>query len=291
MPLITLTSATDTVVLYGDDPYASGFTYRNDTLSEWYAFAGADAKSEKRPNGPGAFGFGKLYANPKALAVKGSFWGASQTEAAYARRRLTGLFADGNGITMTVVDELGTWTRRLHLLEADVPFLPYPNFEFTLNLEASDPKRYGPTQLIPIAVPSPSSGLIWPLGTAASGLYFDWGTAGTDGRGIFTNIGNASTIPSFGLDGGGIANGFRITEVETGRELTYSADVVAGIPVFLNGVTQGVQLGGSGDYRTRLTRRGWPTIPPSSTRTYQFTPLGAVTGTPVLTMSVAIADL
>lgn len=474
MPLITLQSSTDVVVLYGDDPYASGFTYRNDTLTSWYKFAGADGKLEKRPNGVGTFGVGKLYPNEQTLEVKGSFWGGSAIDATYARERLTGLFADGDPVTYTVADETGAWSRQVNLLEADVPYLPYPNFEFTLNLVAVDPRRFGPTQTFTTGVPVAASGLIWPLGSssrytryawtgtayaststvttstttrtnystnpspeggtttglttnpygptgtiavssdrarlatrmkswrylavgggngegvsftvptgrryvsiwvynpstsgvdhlgitglptgggaqtpvtrttakdawvqlfldmggtsggtavvynddspalagtsfyftdiyigddqldyfdgafASTTFYFDWGTAGNGGRVAFTNTGNAATVPSFGVDGGGIANGFAITEVETGRQLIYATDVVSGTPITLNGMTQAVQINGAGDYRQRLTKRAWPTIPPRSTRTYQFTPLGAIIGSPALSMSVAAAKL
>ena len=56
-----------------------------------------------------------------------------------------------------------------------------------LVLVAPDPRRYGPLETASDGMPSPGGGLFWNLGTAPSGLFFDWGAAGTLGQVTFTN--------------------------------------------------------------------------------------------------------
>lgn len=292
MPQIILSSSTDSITLYGDDPYASGFTYRNETLTSWYELPDVEAQIDSRPNDYGAFGWERIYAGAAKPQITGTFFGSSLIDAAAARRRLTGLYASGTPITMTVIDELGTFSRSVNVIAASVPWDPTAIFEFTLGTVAVDPRRYGVLQNITTGTPTASSGLVWPLGSGGAGVaYFNWGTAGNSGTVSFTNSGNAQTIPAMTVTGGSIANGFRITEVETSRELTYAADVASTDVIRLDGRTKTVTINGSGAFSQRLSSRRWPFIPAKATRTYLFTPLGATTGTPTLSMAVATADL
>lgn len=291
MPTIILASPTDSVTLYGDDPYASGFTYRNETLTSWYELPDVEASIEARPNDVGAFGWERVYAGAAKPQITGTFFGSSLVDAANARNRLTGLYSGGAPITMTVIDERGTYSRSLNVIAANVPWDPTAVFEFTLGTVAVDPRRYGVTQTFTTGVPTSSSGLIWPLGTATSGRFWDWGTAGVAGTVTFTNAGNAQTLPAMTIGGGAILGGFRITEVETGRELTYAFDVNASDVIRLDSRTKTVTINSSGAYSQRLSSRRWPLIPAKSTRTYLFTPLGTITGAPTMSVAVATADL
>lgn len=291
MPTVILASDTDTVTLYGDDPYASGFTYRNDTLTSWYELADVEASVEARPNDVGAFGWERVYAGAAKPQIVGTFWGSSLAEAADARNRLTGLYANGTPIMMTVIDERGTYSRSVNVVAATVPWDATAVFEFTLGTVAVDPRRYGVQQVFTTGAPTPSSGLTWPLGTASSGRYFDWGTVGVSGTVSFTNAGNAQTLPAFTVGNGQINGGFRITEIETGRELTYAFDVSASDAIRLDSKTKTVTINGSGAYSQRLSSRRWPFVPAKATRTYLFTPLGAITGAPTMSVAVATADL
>lgn len=478
MPTITLASGTDTIVLDGRDPAVSGFTYRNSSLETWYDLPDVTADMNALPNANGDFGWDRLYAAAAKPIISGSFWGFGSTQlAAQARRRITGLYNAGKPITMTVSDELGTFTRQVNVVDASPKWENDGNFEFTISTVAPDPRRYGALISNTIGLPSASSGLIWPLGTSTKGVkyawigtpnassstettngtvtrtnyvqdpsfegavnpvagdstfsrstawstsgsqsaqvvptgsssdtfiqipfaaltsgtryrvtadvqlpaaqvgalfgarargisvfldgveynstqapnaagvtrvavsfvasantalvrlyngsngtadivrfdsvlitedanaqtyfdgntpasgignYWDWGTAGVSGQLAYTNGGNAGTHPSFTIQGGALSGGFRITEIETGRQLTYASSVAASDVVTLDGRNRVVAINGSGNYNQRLSMRQWFTIPPQATRTYQFTPLGGTTGAPTMTLTVATADL
>lgn len=289
--VVELISANDSIAFY-PSPDVNGWVYDNDTLKAWYASPQSEAKINKRANAHGAFGLGQVFKKEHHPIVSGKFYGATATDALVARNRLNALAMDGNSITMRVTDELGPSTREVWLLESDTEFLyDFAYFPFDLSLVAPDPRRYGALYSATDGMPSAGGGLFWNLGTAPSGLYFDWGVAGTLGQVSFTNTGGAETFPRIEVGGAGsFAAGFRLTEIETGRELTYVQSTNFGDVVVFDSRTGRATLG-SGDVTKYLTSRDWFAVPAGATRRYQVNPLGAVTGSPTVAIYVAPANM
>lgn len=289
MTTVELISATDTIV-FAPTPDLTGWVYDNETLDAWYALPSTDAKLAKRANAHGAFGLGQIFTKEARPIVTGQYYGTTATDALVARNRLNALFLDGKPLTMRVTDELGTTTRTVWLLESSSAFrYDFSHFPFDVSLVAPDPRRYGPTTSDTEGMPSTGSGLVWNLGTAPSGLYFDWGTAGVLGQVEFTNTGIATTLPRIEVGGAGsFAAGFRITEVETGRELIFERATNAGEVIVFDSRTQRATLG-QGDMTAFLSSRDWFAIPAGATRRYQINPLGGVTGAPTITLYAAPA--
>jgi hypothetical protein len=130
-------------------------------------------------------------------------------------------------------------------------------------------------------MPSASSGLVYPLYSTAGGTRSYGVVSGSTGRVTVANPGNTTTYPAILVGSGGdMADGFTVTEVETGRTLIYSAGT-GGAIVRLDSRTERATIGGS-DVTTNLTRREWPSIPARSSRQYQINPLGSVTGSPTM---------
>lgn len=290
MPTVELISATDTITFAATPDVAGGWVYDNDTLDAWYAFPGAESKIAKRPNSHGAFGLGQIFAKEARPIVSGQYYGADAASALVARQRLAALFSDGRSVTMRVTDELGATTRTVWLLEASTSFrYDFAHFPFDLSLVAPDPRRYGATVADSEGMPSAGSGLEWDLGTAGSGLYFEWGSAGVLGQVEFTNTGTVPTLPRIEVGGAGAFDaGFRITEVETGRELTFERTTNLGEVIVFDSRTQRASLA-SGDVTAFLSSRDWFAIPAAATRRYQVNPLGAVSGSPTITLYAAPA--
>lgn len=289
--IVELISATDTIAFH-PTPDVTGWVYDNETLNAWYALPSADAKLSKRPNAHGAYSPGQIFTDEHRPVVSGQYYGASTTAALVARNRLNALFSDGLPVTMRVTDELGATTRQVWLLEAATTFrYDFSHFPLDLSLVAPDPRRYGGTLRTSAGMPSAGSGLVWNLGTAVSGLYFDWGTAGVLGQVQYMNDGNATTLPRIEVGGaGGFDVGFRVTEIETGRELTFVRATSTGDIIVLDSRTQRATISnGGGDVTAALSSRDWFEIPAGATRRYQITPLGAVTGAPTITLYVAPA--
>lgn len=291
--LVELISATDSIAFAPTPDAAGGWVYNNATLDEWYRLASADPKLSKRPNAHGSFNLGQIFTKEHRPIVNGQYYGTSAADALAQRNRLNALFSDGQAVTMRVTDELGPTTRRVWLLEASTAFrYDLSHFPFDLALVAPDPRRYGATVSDSEGMPTAGSGLVWNLGTSGSGLYFDWGTAGVEGIVQFTNAGSASTFPRIEVGGAGSfdAAGFRITEIETGRELTFVRSTNLGEVIVFDSHTQRATLA-AGDVTAFLLSRDWFSIPAGATRRYQINALGSVTGSPTITIYAAPASM
>jgi hypothetical protein len=290
--IVELISPTD-VITFRPVPDAGGWVYNNATLDAWYALPSTDPKLSKRPNAHGAYGLGQIFAKEHRPVINGQYYGVSAADALAQRNRLNGLFADGKPVTMRVTDDLGATTRQVWLLEASTSFrYDFSHFPFDLALVAPDPRRYGPMMSDSEGMPSAGSGLVWNLGTAGSGLYFDWGSAGVLGQVEYTNTGSASTFPRIEVGGAGSfdAAGFRITEIETGRELTFVRSTNLGEVIAFDSRTQRATLA-AGDVTAFLLSRDWFSIPAGATRRYQINALGSVTGSPTITIYAAPASM
>lgn len=289
--IVELVSPTDTITFY-HAPVGEGWVYNNATLAAWYALPKTDPKHNKRPNAHGTFGLGKVYVGEHRPIINGQYYGASPEDALVARDRLNAMFNDGESILMRVTDSRGTQTREVWLLEADTDFhYDFSHFPLDVVFSAPDPRRYGAEVNDTDTMPEASGGLHWDLGTAPSGLFWDWGDAGVLGQVSFTNAGNATTFPRIEVGGeGSFAAGFRVTEIETGRELTFERVLNEGDLVIFDSRTQRATLG-NGDVTGALSSRDWFEIPKGQTRRYQINPLGAVAGSPTITIYAAPASL
>jgi len=290
---VTLTSASDSITFRALPEAASGFVYDNETLERWYALPSTDPKVNKRPNAHGAFGLGQVFAKEAKPLIAGQYYGTSSADAKAARRRLSAMFADGFPVTMSVTDEDGyTETRTVTVADFSAPFTAdFSHFTFDIETIATDPRRYGATASASTDMPTASSGLVWNLGSAPSGRFFEWGTPGNPGIVTFTNTGGSATYPRLEVGGpGNISGGFRITEIETGRELIYTRTITSGQIVVLDSRTERASLG-TGDVTAGLSKRQWFRIPAGATRRYQITPLGPYSGAPAMTLYTASANL
>lgn len=288
--LITLTSAKDSIVFAPTPDLANGWVYNNATLDAWYRLADIEAKLNKRPNAHGTYTPDQLFAKEHRPVISGQHYATSASDAMAARNRLLAMFNDGQSVIMQVADDYVTTTREVWLIESSAPFrYDFAHFPFDIVFVAPDPRRYALPVSAEDGLPMGSSGLVWNLGTAGSGLFFDWGTPGRLGRVAFTNRGQAATLPVIEVGGaGGFDVGFRVTEIETGRELAVARVTAAGDIIRLDSLTERATLNG-GDVTNSLTRRQWFSVPAGETRNYQLTPTGSTTGAPTIKLTAASA--
>lgn len=290
---VELVSPTDSITFHAT-PDVNGWVYDNKTLDDWYRLPKTSPKIHKRPNAHGAYGLGQIFTDEALPVIVGQRFDETPALALAARERLAGFFEEGNPVVMRVNDELGTTSRIVWIVDFVAPFHHgFDHFNFDMALVAPDPRRYGAAATDTEGMPSAGTGLVWNLGTAGSGLYFDWGTEGVLGRVEYTNTGRASTFPRIEVGGAGSFDaGFRITEMETGRELTFTRPTVTGdVIVFDSRTERATILNGGGDVTGFLSSRKWFEIPKGATRRYQITPLGSVAGSPTITLYAAPAYL
>lgn len=278
---ITLTADAATVVITGDGVY-TGATY--DRLDGWYGIADVDLALVKRPGAPGSFAPTQTYPDARAISIEGDYYGSSRADAVAMRETLALLYNDGRPVTMTVADDLRTTSREVLIASISFPWTIHPEFEFTIDMSAADPRRYGVSVSADTGLATSGEGLEWPLVWP-----LDWGTVGATGRLQVTNDGNTETASRFIVSGGEMPDGFEIVNVTTGQRIIYLGPLVTGSTVEIDSATQTAVINGSGPGSRYLSSPQWWGIPPHATVEIQFLARGAVTGAPTLTVYTAPA--
>lgn len=289
--IVEILTPTDTITFY-PTPDMGGFVYDNDTLDAWYRQAEVELDANKRPNAHGTYDLGEVYLKEHKPVISGQYYGLSRQDALAQRDRLAAIFNEGRAVVMRVTDEIQATSRVVWLVDRDAPFRnDFVHFSFDLSFVAPDPRRYATGVSTTEGMPSSGSGLAWPLGSSPTGLFFDWGEPGTLGQIAFTNAGQATTYPRIEVGGAGeLSAGFRVTEIETGREIRVARQLLVGDVIVLDSRTGRATLNG-GDVTGSLSSRQWFAVPAGTTRRYQINPLGSVTGSPTFTLTAAPAYL
>lgn len=250
----------------------------------WYSTSDSKADVRERPAGDGAFGIDRDWRTALALPMTGRFRGAGWPAMLAS---LQAAVNTGQGVTVTVSDDLGTSSRVVSVRRFTPRPMPGAKLcYFDMDLLATDPRRYGP-------VLSPSTGLAvagtgqpWPQVWPAT-----WGTGGSSGRVTATNFGTAPTSPLLFVTGG-LDAGVQLVEITTGSYLQLDRLIPAGSTAYFNTRTSRVYLENpANDISGWLTRRDWAgfRIPAGGTRTVQFNNLGIASGTPSLTVQFSPA--
>lgn len=255
-------------------------------LSGWQTPAPPRVKLNLRPQAHGSFSPGVTYRDTKIVTVAGSFTGDTIEQAYAAMEQIAGLGSDGDSFTLRYVNELGAKTMTVWLANApdlpDVLWTPY--FRFAFEVVAIDPRKYDDASPVSTELPSAAGGASWPVGWPVS-----WGAVGSLGRVTSTNMGTAPSVPLFQISGG-LPNGFLLAEVGTGQEVRFEGAIPLGSTLYLNPRTGSASLDNQADRSGLLTRSEWWSVPPGGTSSVQFTTLGAVVGTPLLTVLFASAN-
>lgn len=275
---ITLTADTISLVITGDQVYI-GCTY--DRLDGWYDVTSVDLGLSKRPNAPGAFAPEQTFPGEKPISIEGQYFGASRADALLMRETLAAIYNDGRPVMMTVADDLRTTSREVLVSSVDFPWTIHPEFEYTIDMTAADPRRYddGAESSQSTGLAAAGTGLAWPVSWPV-----DWGTIGVNGRVSVANPGNTETLSTYTVANGEMPDGFVIVNVDTGERLTYVGPVVAGTTIVLNTATRTAMINGTGPGSRFLASPQWWTIPARSSREIQFLARGPVTGSPTLTV-------
>lgn len=300
----TVTFLTDyaTVVLTGDRPDL-GPTY--DRIVNWYAGMDTDLGFEKRPDAPGAFAPEQVFPDEAIISIEGGkYFGPDRATSLLMRETLGMLYNDGRPYTVIVADDLRTTTREVMVERVDIPWSIHPDFTFSIDMRAADPRRYGPVVATETTLAAPGSGLALPSNEGAGvglalpsdetptpDLGLDLGTLGVDGRLTITNDGAVETVSTFVVDpqGGSMPDGFVVVNVTTGQRLTYIGAVDGVTTVTLDGAVRNAFLNNDYPAGRWLQSPEWWAVPPRSSLQVAFLARGPVTGTPRLTALTAPA--
>lgn len=255
----------------------AGFWFEE--LVDWYTPGESKTQPPDRPQDHGSFRNAKDWSDSVTPSVKAHYVGETYAQVLENIARVARL-RDGNPRTMRVTDDLGASSR-----EVSIRFVKIPDthgrltIDFSIDMLAADPRRYGDEVSVSTGLPIVAGGLVWPITWPIT-----WGGGGADGRVILTNAGTADTRPRMLEVTGGLAAGFTIDEVGTGRQVRFERLIPDGSVVFLNPRTGRAYIDAPGnDVSGYLTRSDWPTVPAQGQTILQLNSLGASTGTPTLT--------
>lgn len=270
------------IVMQGFGPAVPGFYFTD--LTDWYTLTQAKTEVRERPLDDGAFGFSGDYRQSAVISVEGVYLAVDRDDLQRAHAQLVQA-ARGPSVPLTVTDDSGPTTRLVsvrHLPIADDHGQLY--FTFSVDVLAMDPNRYGTAVSASTGIAVAGGGYTWPAVWPA-----DWGAGGSDGRASVTNTGSANTWPLMAVTGG-LSAGVQLVEVVTGSSIRLDRQIPLGSTAYFNGRNGRAYLDNvNNDISGFLTQREWWSVPAGATRTVQLNPLGAVTGTPLLTVTIAPA--
>ena len=245
-----------------------------------------------RPQGDGNFGSAKNWRGARVISQQGAYVGVTMADTYAAMEQIAAVQSSGVPSPFRVNEPFGAKQCIAEL--ANGPSLPdqiyKPYFTYAFDVVAADPMKYGDPLTTSTTLPTSGGGLAYPI-TYPIG----YGAAGNPGRVVVLNPGTAETFSLLEVTGG-MAGGFELTEISTGRVNRFVRPVPVGSTVVLNMRTGRASLDGPLDvtqYWTRQERWGVPAavagVPGS--RTVQIAALGVVTGTPILTSRTSPAFL
>ena len=264
-----------------------GLTFTSDPASGWGLsdiggwLPGPPVKTGSRPRSQadGDFDIAKFYRSARVLTPNGFLTADTEAAATAMRYAVAAIQSDGlpssfvvneNGFVLTMIVTLQG--------EPDIEMITETLYRYVLQFTAADAKKYG-VELVT------TTG----LGTSGTGLSFslsfpvDFGTPGDPNTLVTTNPGTAETYSTFEVTGG-LSGGFQLKCIETGQIMRFERAIPLGSVITVDPRTGRASIDGQSDVSGFLTRRDWWSVPKNGgTRTVQFTALGSVTGTPILT--------
>lgn len=280
-----MTVALNDIVLAMDagenDPAATPGYFLED-LGDWDAVPVSKSEIRERAQADGAHDVAADYYQSLPFSIKGNFLGGSRLDVQLAKARIKGSLAKGMMVPVVVADADGPRQRM-----ASVRHVAFTGdragateIGFTVDLIATDPKMYGPTQFLTTGVPVSGGGLTWPLGTNVSGKFWDWGADGASGQVTVVNPGNSWAWPILQAFGG-MSLGFTATDITTNQLVRLDRLVPPGSVANVNQRTERAYIdAATNDVSGLLTSADFFAVGPGETHVIQFAPLGDLSGTP-----------
>lgn len=243
----------------------------------WYESSELSAPTQRRARSHGSFGQ-QGWAGGKTISVNGEVRSKDRVLLTDAMEKISATLADGSFGTMAVYDaDMGyRW--------APVQRIGQPSFEqdeelnvvkFQLQFNAPDAYRYGQTSSASVGFAASSgSGMVFDL---FPGGVMDFGPLPDFGIVSVQNPGTAAAAPVFSVSGPSPSGGFTITDVASGRTITYLGVVPDGSVLTLDASTGAVVLDGVADRFGDAVVSAWPVVPAQSSREFLFEPLSSAT--------------
>lgn len=258
-------------IVFNDTPGADGVEYVAEDVRGWSGSAPRRVTHTSRPSTAGTYKQIAYY-DGRTITINGWVWAPDVLARRAAEHRLASLISDGVLLyDLSCTEETGTLTAKVELdSEIDIVLSPDEHFlNFSFQLQAQDPRKYGLSQITSTSLPAISgTGLDF---VTTGGLDFvttgglNFGTAGSNGVATAFNSGTADTWPVLTLTAYAVAvTNPIITNGLTGQSLAYTGTLSPGDVLTINTApySRSVLLNGA-DRRAFLTTASWFSLPPN----------------------------
>lgn len=258
-------------------------TYTISSLAGWYGPPPEKTQVVERPNADGAFGQDRFYRAARPITMSGLV--LSDGEGFEDWLALSSVMSAGRPQALTVTDSMGSQSSVVKIVGSASELRPLVDgvAAYVLSLIAFDPVKYGEPVVSSVGVPAAGGGLQYPLHNAG---VLEYGAVGELGRVTVENTGTAKTYPFITVLGG-VADGFRVSRLDTGEAVQYDRAVPDGTVVTLDFRTGTVLVDGVSDASSSVSQAQFFGVEPGLSVEVQFTPLGATSGTPQMTVELS----
>jgi hypothetical protein len=260
-----------------DDPDENDVLWLFDEVDGWHDGPSVEVESQGRAIAHGQFAqVGRR--GGRTITVNGNMVAPDRASAGDAVDRLSSLLAGGEfgRFDFYDVDQGWRWTQVQLAATPDLAWETEKHCRFQLQFLAPDAYRYGQTSTASVGFAASSgSGLVFDLFNPAGFLNF--GPAPEFGIVSVQNPGTAAASPVFTVSGPSPSAGFVITDVSTGKRITFLGVVPAGSVLTLDASDGSVLLDGVADRLGDALVEAWPVVPARSVAQFLFEPLSSAT--------------
>lgn len=269
-----------------DAPDEDDVLWLFDDVDGWHDGAAVEVDSPPRVISHGMFGQSGRRGG-RTITVNGNMVAPDRAQAADAVDRLSSVLADGEfgRFDFYDVDQGWRWANVQLAATPDLSWSTELHVRFQLQFLAPDAYRYGQTSTASVGFAAASgSGAVF---DAFPGGVMDFGPLPSFGTLSVQNPGTAASSPVFTVSGPSPSSGFTITDVSTGKRITFLGVVPAGATLTLDASDGSVLLQGVADRLGDTLVEAWPVVPPRSVAEFLFEPLSGATSAQLAASVVA----
>lgn len=282
---MTRITATLPGVFIDTELFADGWQLQS--VEGWWGATDPRLDNEAREWGHGDFGQAEAFQDARFVTLSGVFQCRADPDAILAADGVLTALLNREEFPLSIAygSRSGTVMARMASRVGWDPDHAPGAAQFEVTFKADDPRIYGVTQTASTGVPTAGVGVADPVLDP-----FQEGAPGNLGRVAIVNGGNAPTEPTVTVTGG-LSGGFELLCIETGRVVRVTRPIPDGSQISIAMGSGEIWIDGQSPVPAQFAPvTEWMQVQPGQTCTIQFTPLGVVSGTPMMTAKWAGAD-
>lgn len=233
-------------------------------LTGWWGLPDLRGETDNIPGTHGRFRRTQYLRDSRAITLTGHILTEDNYELVATRDRLETALAAGGGLLKVTTSQTGTWERYVEIDTLNIePDHGRVYTKFTVDMVATDPRRYGPwQQLGPVQLPISQGGVRLP-----QRMPWNFGSTVAGSTLLVPNSGEIDMYPEIIVEGG--FTRLSVYDLTSGARVTLDRPYPAGSLVVFDSAGRRASVDGQ-DVTRWMTRRQWFKIPPHSEHEIRF---------------------